>query len=240
MSQSISATSLSQTERENFFQKIPAGLYAFFIVLLGFGLSHMLLVKVYDANLETPALYLFLVGAVALILFSRRSRPAVQAGLGLIAGLFFWSAVGEILSAGELYTQPAIWGVVLVLTIFLALRKETRCDFFIVLQKWLGLRGSTPDAGHWHTPAVAFGFFYTVWIGHMFELTAYYSPAFGIHSWLTSGILIVSLAATPFLIYLLYRTRSWAMAWGRAAPIVLIFWMGIEILMKWQVIHKPW
>ncbi|HAE58435.1 MAG TPA: hypothetical protein DCG54_02720, partial [Anaerolineae bacterium] len=60
------------------------------------------------------------------------------------------------------------------------------------------------------------------------------------HSWLTWVILIASLVSTPFIFIFLWKTSDWAKAWGRAIPSVLITWMAVEILMKWEIIPKPW
>lgn len=220
-------------------KRIPAGILAYLIVLFNFGFSHMWMSAINRANLQDLFYWIFIVVGVGLVLWGR-SRPAAQdAALGGLAGLFFWAAFGEAGEAGELYTQPAIWGVALVLTIFLALRPGSRCDIHLWVQKTLRVHRESTGS-HWYAPGAALAFFWTVWLGHMAELTAYYDPRFGVHSWLTWVILVASLVSTPFIIRLLWKTRDWARAWGRAIPSVLISWMAIEILMKWQVIPKPW
>lgn len=220
-------------------KKIPAGIWTYLIVLFNFGFSHMWMSAINRANLQAIFYWIFIVVGIGLVLFGRHRHPAQDAALGGLAGLFFWAAFGEAGAAGELYTQPAIWGVVLMLTIFLALRPGSRCDFHLAIHKLLGIY-KKPSGDHWYAPGAALAFFWTVWLGHMAELTAYYDPRFGVHSWLTWVILIISLIATPGLLYFLWKTDKWAQAWGRAIPSVLISWMWVEIFMKWGVIPKPW
>lgn len=221
-------------------KRIPAGLWAYLIVLLNFGFSHAWMSAINRANLQSLFYWIFIVAAIGLILFARRLPPAQDAALGGLAGLFLWAAIGEAGGAGELFESPAIWGVVLVMTIFLTLRPGSRCDFHVWVQKALGLYKALDDSRHWYAPGAALAFFWTVWLGHMAELTAYYNPNFGVHSWLTWVILIASSLATPFIFILLWKTTDWAKAWGRAIPSVLITWMAIEILMKWEILPKPW
>jgi hypothetical protein len=221
-------------------RKIPAGLWAYLIVLFNFGFSHMWMSAINKAGLQSLFYWIFIVAAIILVLAGRRFRPAVDAALGGLAGLFFWAAFGEAGQAGELFESPAIWGVVLMLSIFLALRPGSRCDFHIVIQKVLRIYREPSPEKHWYAPGAAMAFFWTVWLGHMAELTAYYNPNFGVHSWLTWAILIASSIAIPVIFVLLWKTKDWAKAWGRAIPSVLISWMAIEILMKWEIIPKPW
>jgi hypothetical protein len=221
-------------------KRIPAGILAYLVVLLNFGFAHAWMSAINRANLQDLFFWIFIFAAIGLILAARRLRPAVDAALGGLAGLLLWAAIGEAGQAGELFEQSAIWGVVLVLTIFLTLRPGSRCDFHIWVQKTIGIYTAPGEARHWYAPGAAMAFFWTVWLGHMAELTAYYNPAFGVHSWLTWVILIASLVSTPFIFIFLWKTSDWAKAWGRAIPSVLITWMAIEILMKWEVIPKPW
>jgi hypothetical protein len=221
-------------------KKNPAGIWAFLIVLFNFGFSHMWMTMINKAGLQDIFYWIFIATGIGLILVARGRQPSWDAALGGLAGLFFWAAFGEAGQAGELYTQPATWGVVLMLTIFLALRSGSRCDFHTMIQKALRIHQKPSGGQHWYAPGAAMAFFWTVWLGHMAELTAYYNPAFGVYSWLTWLILILSAVATPILLMYLWKTDNWALAWGRAIPSVLICWMWVEILMKWQVIPKPW
>ena len=220
-------------------KRIPAGILALLFWVLMFGVMHMLLVMVSRNHLETGVFIGAALGGVILILLTRKMPPAWQAFLGGIAGLAFWAAFGEIGKAGELWETPAIWGVVAVVMIYFILQPTTRCDLFQWLRKPLGIHDK-PQEDHWHAPAVALSFFMVTWVGHMEELTAYYHPSFGVHSWLTNLTLAVTLAVTPVLLWLLWKSQDWATAWGRAIPSVVIIWMWVEILMKWQVIPKPW
>jgi hypothetical protein len=220
-------------------KRIPAGLWAYLIVLFNFGFSHMWMSAINTANLQNVFYWVFIVAGIILILVGRNRHPSQDAALGGLAGLFFWAAFGEAGQAGELYEQPAVLGVVIMLSIFLALRPGSRCDFHLFIHKMFGLHKKT-SGDHWYAPGTALAFFWTVWLGHMAELTAYYHPAFGVYSWLTWVILIASLVATPFLLYFLWKTNRWAVAWGRAIPSVLISWMWVEIFMKWGVLPKPW
>jgi hypothetical protein len=221
-------------------KRIPAGILAYFVILFNFGFAHAWMSAINRANLQDQFYWVAIIAAVGLILLARRFRPAVDAVLGALAGLLLWAAIGEAGEAGELFENPAIWGVVLVLTIFLTLRPGSRCDFHIWVQKALGIYKAPDESRHWYAPGAAMAFFWTVWLGHMAELTAYYNPNFGVYSWLTWVILIASLVSTPFIFIFLWKTTDWAKAWGRAIPSVLITWMAVEILMKWEILPKPW
>lgn len=180
-------------------KRIPAGLWAYLIVLFNFGFSHMWMSAINRANLQDVFYWIFIVAGIALILAGRGRPSAWDAAMGGLAGLFFWAAFGEAGEAGELFEYPAIWGVVLMVGIFLALRPGSRCDFHIWIQKALRIY-KEPTGAHWYAPGAAMAFFWTVWLGHMAELTAYYNPAFGVHSWLTWVILIASLVYLPLAV----------------------------------------
>lgn len=219
---------------------LSAGILAFFIILLGFGAAHAGMVAIIEAGLEGIFYWIFIGVGLALIFVARGRRPGVDVALGGLSGLLFWAAFGEIGEAGELFEEPAIWGVVGVVSLFLAFRPGTRCDMFCALQRRLGMQEESAPETYWHAPIVAFEFFWLTWVAHMLLLTAYYGPAFGVHSWLTWTILIVTAIATPFIAYYVWKTRDWARGWERGIPAVLVVWSALEILMKWGVVPKPW
>ncbi|OFZ74672.1 MAG: hypothetical protein A2560_08345, partial [Bdellovibrionales bacterium RIFOXYD1_FULL_39_84] len=212
--------------------------YRYLIVLTNFAFSHIWMGAVNKANLQNIFYWIFITLGIILLIASRRRSSSWDAAFGGLAGLFFWAAFGECGKAGELYKTPAVWGSVIVLTIFLMLRQGSRCDFHIFIQKILRIYRVPEDEPHWYALGTALVFYWTVWLGHMTELTAYYDPRFGVHSWLTWAIFIASAGATPGIFYRLWKTHNWAQAWGRAIPSVLISWMAIEILMKWGIFPK--
>lgn len=218
---------------------LPTGILAFLFWLLMFGVMHMSLSMARRYHLEMVVLVSCAIGGVILVLATRRMASAWQSFLGGIAGAMFWAAFGEMGEAGELYEMAAIWGVVFVLMVYFILQPATRCDLFVWIRKVLGIQNPALE-NWWQAPSTAVSFFFVTWVAHMEELTAYYHPAFGVHSWLTNLTLVVTLCAAPFLLWLLWKTRDWTRAWGRAVPSVVIIWMAVEILMKWEIIPKPW
>ncbi len=214
------------------------GILATLAVLLTVGLSHMALARIIRAGLADIAYWLFILFGVVLLFAGRRLSAGGDAALGTGAGVLFWSAFGEVGQGGELFEEPAIWSVVAAISIFLVLRPGTRCDLFVAIQRGLGIYRAPVEEARWRAPIVAFEFFWLTWLGHMLLLTAYYNPAFGVDSRFTWAIFVASLALTPYLLFLIWRTHDWAQAWGRGIAGVIIIWTWIEILTKWGVITR--
>lgn len=215
-------------------KSISAGLWSFLGVLAVFPIAHWIVYNVNKPGLAAFAYLALILLGLALLFWSVRVGQSGQAILGGFAGLAFWSAFGEIGVAGDLFENTAIWGVVFMVTLLLVLRPGTRCDLFAKLQQLIRAPGSADTAPSfaWRAPIIAFEFFFITWVTHMLLLTAYYVPGLGPQSWLTYLLFGASLVATPFLLYLMYRTKQLDLAIGRAIPAVIIAWMWIEILMN--------
>lgn len=212
-------------------KKFPIGIIAFIISLLTLGMSFPLLKAVENANATELFFWVFTLVGLGLIAISRGRAASLDAWLGGVAGILIWTAIGEIGNLDTLYTHTGILGTMFIFTLYFILRPGTRCDFHLAIQKALKIK--TPEqSNHWHAPNVAMGVFWTVWLGHTIEEIGYYT--LGTHSWLVWVLLIGSLVAAPFLLYIMWKTKDWATAWARALPSVVIIWTAIDIIRKWS------
>jgi hypothetical protein len=213
-------------------KKIPAGIIAFVVSLLTLGMTFPLFKVLEGANLLGMFFWVFIILGLGLILLSRGCSPALDAWLGGLAGICIWSGIGEIGDLDQLYKNPGVLDLIVFLSLYFILRPGTRCDFHLAIQKALKFDSPVPSARHWHAPHVALGVFWTVWTGHLIEEIAYYG--LGTHSWLVWVLLVGSLVSAPFLLYKMWQTRDWASAWARALPVVVIIWIAVDILRKWN------
>lgn len=213
-------------------QKIPAGIIAFIVSLLTLGMSFPMLSAVSNAQAENTFFWIFGLVGVALIAISWGRLAALDAWLGGIAGILLWTAFGEIGQLGELYAHSGVLGFMFLMTMYLIVRPGTCCDFHLAIQKAFKMTTLTPGDGHWHAPHVALGVFWMIWLGHTLEKIAY--NTLGTHSWMVWMLLIGSIISTPFLLYKMWKTRDWATAWARSLPVVVIIWVAVDILRKWN------
>jgi len=213
-------------------KKIPAGIIAFIISLLTLGMSFPMLGAVTNAQADDLFFWIFGILGVALIAAGRGCSAALDAWLGGIAGILLWMAFGGIGELDELFTHSGTLGFISFMTLYMIFRPGTRCDFHLAIQKAFKIESPLPEGGHWHAPHVALGVFWTVWIGHTLEKIAY--NILGTHSWMVWMLLIGSLVSAPFLLYKMWKTRDWATAWARSLPVVVIIWVAVDILRKWN------
>jgi len=213
-------------------KRIPAGIIAFIVSLLTLGMTFPLFKVLDRANLLNTFFWIFTILGLILIALSHGRKPALDAWMGGVAGILIWSGIGEIGDLDQLYTHQGVLGLMVILTMYFIIRPGTRCDFHLAIQKMLKMESPTVDSYHWYAPHVALAVVWTVWLGHTIEEIAYYS--LGTHSWLTWALLVGSLVSAPFLLYKMWKTRDWAIAWARALPVVVIIWIAVDILRKWS------
>jgi hypothetical protein len=212
--------------------KIPAGIIAFVISLLTLGMTFPLFKVLDNANLLDVSFWVFIILGLILIVISYGRKPALDAWLGGVAGILLWSGIGEIGELDQLETHAGALGLMVVLTLYFILRPGTRCDFHLAIQKFLKIQSPDTDEPHWYAPHVALAVIWMVWLGHTIEKIALYE--LGTYSWLTWVLLIGSLVSAPFLFLKMWKTRNWADAWARSLPAVVIIWVAIDILRKWN------
>ena len=210
----------------------PAGIIAFVISLLTLGMTFPLFKVLENANLLDVSFWVLIILGLVLIVISRGRKPALDAWLGGVAGILIWSGIGEIGNLDQLETHPGALGLIIVLTLYFILRPGTRCDFHLAIQKLLKMKSPNMDEPHWYAPNVALAVVWLVWIGHTIEKIAIYE--FGIYSWLTWVLLIGSSVSAPFLLIKMWKTHDWATAWARSLPAVVIIWIAVDILRKWN------
>lgn len=223
--------------------KIPATWKGTGLVLLILPQAHALVQGIQDMGLGDALLPVMFALGLGLMLASLKiPSPPLQATAGLLAGFLLWGAVGELGSLlhggghGGAHAHGAVgfapWGLVIIVACGYLVRQPDALRQLV----GRGEAGIAPRLGL----LVAFEFFLVVWFGHVLLLTAYYHPWFGVRSVFTTAIMLACLAGSAFM---LWRTRSADDVAQGIRPglwIASIFWTGLEVVMKWDWLPKPW
>lgn len=196
------------------------------LVFLLFPVAHAVVQGCFDRGLaQIAGMIFFLLGFTLMVGSWKVSSNNSRAILGLLAGFLLWAAVGEVPhhTGQGLHVGPDNWGLVLVIGVS-----------YLLFQGTQGV--AVPAQG----VQIAFEFFLVVWALHVLLLTAYYDPRFGVESWLTRGIFL----AVIFLIFPLARglrsIRELRIGIRIGVIVAGLLWTGVEILMKWGYLPKPW
>lgn len=203
------------------------------LVFLAFPIAHAVVQACFDWGLAEMAGTLFLIAGFGFLLGSL-AAPAprgmagpsgsVQATMGLAAGFLLWAAIGEVphQTGRGLHVGPDHWGILAVVAVSYLL---------------LGVRRA---AARCRGAQIAWEFFLVVWALHVLLLTAYYDPRFGVRSWLTALVLAAVVLVLPWLVRRARQIHEVGQGIRVGVLVAGLLWTGVEILMKWGWLPKPW
>ena len=218
--------------------RVSAGIQGCGLVLLLFPVAHAVVQACFNWQMAEVAGPIFLVVGSGLVIGSLRAASgAIRATMGLLAGFFLWAAVGEIPhhTGRGFHVGPDNWGLILLIG---------ASYLFVAAKPWqsrIARTGGQPRVHpSWQGVQIAVEFFMVVWVLHVVLLTAYYDPRFGATSWMTYAIFGATIALMPILLRALWRIRDPAQGIRAGVLVASLLWTGVEILMKWGVLPKPW
>ena len=249
-----------------FYQKPIIGILAFLVVLFVMPLGHALMIlmeKVFGAQYQfAAAAFLGIIGGILVLIGTKDKTETTATWLGFFGGVLLWTgwvefsfiwiaqhlnisplmANGEIVTKPEYLIMPSSIGILLSTMFYFLLNNQTRCNFFIWLNRNLKLKLQIAPADKKRNFATitAMETIYVTWFFYIILLLVYDDSLFGDKHPVTYFVFAGSLAWSLFLINRLLKINKMAYAIRYAIPTVILFWNCIEILGRWNFFKEIW
>lgn len=245
---------------------VGLGLLSFIIVLLFMPLGHALMVLNEKILLNHKLLGAGLIGAIGLFCLivglNIQKNQTAMALLGLIAGVLVWTGWiefsfvwiadklevmpymenGEVATKPEYLIMPSSIGILAAMCL-LFIFSDTRCKFYVWIQKILRIKKSIAVQSKQKKPIVITTFIETImiiWTFYIVLLLVYDGNIAGDRHPLTYITAFGSLAWSFYLIFNLFKISRFDYSISYAIPTVVIFWNFIEILGRWDLFKEIW
>lgn len=244
----------------------PAGIAAFFIVLLCMPLGHaaMILMEHFlqEAALKCVAFLLggVGIGIVVLGIFFRNDNLATLCGY--IGGLLVWTGwieftyvffarslnVAPLVENGEVVTKPeylllmssvGFWAVV---SLFYILKLRSGCHFYLWIQKRLRINpdiDNQPPNGN-KSVTTFMETIMLLWSCYLLLMFAYDESLLGTNHPVTIFIAVGCLIWSLWLVVRLVRINALGRAIRYALPTVIIFWTFVEVMGRVGWLKEVW
>lgn len=208
---------------------------------------------------------LCLLGGVLLWLTSRLKSDAAQSILGIFGGNLLWTGAVEygltigarslgvgkavgvvdgqlVVIYGEYVLMKHTWGVLAIVMIYLLFLESSRCPLFLWWRKRVPTMRGAVVSGRIdnYGPRSAFQYATTVWGFYLLLLWAYDEHLFGVYSWFTKSVMVLSIAGAMYCVQQLHQQIGWGPAVRYAVGAMVVAWTPIEIAGKWGVMRQPW
>ncbi|MEZ5500710.1 MAG: hypothetical protein R3E77_14955 [Steroidobacteraceae bacterium] len=256
---------------KDFFYRPPwVGLIAFLIVFLVQGLGHAqmtIMEHIWPGPnyvLQT-AFGLGLFGAVFLWWGMRRKNEVAATWIGFWAGTCLWTGwvefsyvwaadylgvkdlmdpyhPGEIATKNEYLVMMSSVGVLAATLTYFLFNKETKCNFFLWLQRNLGLKTGKPNPSHERNFAAitALETIYVIWFFYVLLLFIYDESILGDRHPVTYVLFFLNVIWAVYLIQRLLRFWRVTTAIRYAIPTAIISWNVEEIMGRWNLYKDFW
>lgn len=242
------------------------GILAFVVVLFIMPIGHIIMVLIEKnggKDFMFPAAgILGLIGAILVWIGSRDKSELAATWLGFFGGELLWTGWvefsfvwtahhldiphlienGEIATKAEYLIMPSSLGLLLATMVFYLFNNQTRCNFFMWLNKnfKLGIKIAPADKKRNFAIITALETIYITWFFYIFLLIIYDKSLFGDTHPVTylsfAGFLIWS----TYLVLRLLKITKMPYAVRYAIPTVIIFWNAVEILGRWNYFEEVW
>jgi hypothetical protein len=155
---------------------------------------------------------------------------------------------GAVTTEPEYLIMAATIGVLLMQLAYYIFDKDTRCNMFVWIQKWLGLRDglgpSTKTARDRNYAIITFmETVYVTWFMYAWNLLIF-DPAyvgFGESAfWAEAATVFVSITWGGFCFSRLIKYRRTSSALRYAIPTANILWISVEISSRWGILTEIW
>ena len=246
------------------------GLLAFFVVFLFQGLGHTIMIVMENVwpgehYIYESAFAMGLVGAAMLFWGMRSENEVTATWLGFWAGSLLWTGwvefafvwsgnflavpdlmdpniAGEIATKAEYLLMMSSVGVLAATLIYFIFNPETKCNFFLWLQRNAGLKTGKPTKGHKRNFAAitALETIYVIWFFYLVLLFLYNEDIAGENSPAAYTFFFLN---TIWAVYLLQRlVKFWkvttAIRYG--IPTAIIAWNTVELMGRWNIFTSFW
>ena len=246
------------------------GLLAFVVVFLFQGLGHTIMIVMEDVwpgehYIYQSAFAMGLVGTIMLF-FGMRSENEVSATwLGFWAGSLLWTGwvefafvwsgdflavpdlmdpniAGEIATKAEYLVMMSSVGVLGATLVYFLFNPETKCNFFLWLQRNAKLKTGKPTKGHKRNFAAitALETIYVIWFFYLVLLFLYNDDIAGQNS---PAAYVFFFLNTIWAVYLFQRLmKFWKVttAIRYCIPTAIIAWNSVELMGRWNVFTSFW
>lgn len=246
------------------------GLMAFLIVFIVQGIGHTVMIVMEDvwpgpAYLYQSAFVMGLIGAVMLFYGMRSEREVFATWMGFWAGTLLWTGwvefafvwnaewlhvpdlmdpnlPGEIATKAEYLVMMSSIGVLGATLVYFLINPETKCNFFLWIQRNMGLKVAKPTKGHKRNFAAitALETVYVIWFFYLVLLFLYNEDIAGETS---PAAYIFFFLNTIWAVYLFQRlVRFWKVttAIRYAIPTAIIAWNTVELAGRWNLFTSFW
>ena len=246
------------------------GLMAFLIVFIVQGIGHTVMIVMEDvwpgpAYLYQSAFVMGLMGAVMLFYGMRSEREVFATWMGFWAGTLLWTGwvefafvwnaewlhvpdlmepnlPGEIATKAEYLVMMSSIGVLGATLAYFLINPETKCNFFLWIQRNMGLKVAKPTKGHKRNFAAitALETVYVIWFFYLVLLFLYNEDIAGETS---PAAYVFFFLNTIWAVYLFQRlVRFWKVttAIRYAIPTAIIAWNTVELAGRWNLFISFW
>ena len=246
------------------------GLLAFVIVFVVQALGHTVMIVMEEVwpgehYVYEPAFAMGLFGAWLLWLGMRSEKEVFATWMGFWAGTFLWTgwvefsfvwagdflsvpdlmdpnAPGEIATKAEYLVMMSSVGVLGATLAYFLLNPESKCNFFIWIQRNMKLKVGKPTKGHKRNFAsiTALETIYVIWFFYLLLLFLYNEDIAGETS---IAAYIFFFLNTIWAVYLFQRlVKFWKVttAIRYAIPTAIIAWNTVELMGRWNIFTSIW
>jgi hypothetical protein len=246
------------------------GLLAFMIVLITQALGHTVMIVMEEVwpgehYIYESAFAMGLFGAALLLIGMRSEKEVAATWLGFWAGTFLWtgwvefafvwsgdflnvpdlmdpSMPGEIATKAEYLVMMSSVGVLGATLVYFMLNRDTKCNFFLWIQRHGKLKTGKPTKGLKRNFAAitALETIYVIWFFYLVLLFLYNEDIAGEKS---TAAYVFFFLNTIWAVYLFQRLmKFWkvttAIRYG--IPTAIIAWNTVELMGRWNLFVSIW
>jgi hypothetical protein len=255
----------------SFFYRPPwVGLLAFLLVLIVQGAGHTVMIVMEDVwpgeeYVYQSAFAMGLVGFFMLFYGMRSEKEVFATWMGFWAGTFMWTGwvefafvwnanflsvpdlmssdiAGEIATKAEYLVMMSSIGVLGATLAYFMINPETKCNFFLWIQRKAKLKVAKPTKGHKRNFAAitALETIYVIWFFYVVLLFLYNEDIAGEQSVAAYVFFFLNTIWAAYLLRRLVRFWKVTTAIRYAIPTAIIAWNTIELLGRWNVFVSFW
>ncbi len=246
------------------------GLLAFFIVFIVQAAGHTVMIVMEDVwpgeeYVYESAFAMGLVGFIMLFLGMRSEKEVYATWMGFWAGTFLWTGwvefsfvwsadwlgvpdlmdpnmPGEIATKAEYLVMMSSIGVLGATLAYFLINPETKCNFFLWIQRNMKLKVGKPTKGHKRNfgAITALETIYVIWFFYLLLLFLYNEDIAGETS---PAAYVFFFLNTIWAVYLFQRlVRFWKVttAIRYAIPTAIIAWNTVELMGRWNMFVSIW
>jgi hypothetical protein len=246
------------------------GLLAFFIVFVVQALGHTVMIVMEDVwpgeeYVLESAFAMGLAGAVLLFMGMRSEKEVAATWLGFWAGTFLWtgwvefsfvwagdflnvpdlmdSAIpGEIATKAEYLVMMSSVGVLGATLVYFLMNPETKCNFFLWVQRNMKLSVGKPTKGHKRNFAAitALETIYVIWFFYLVLLFLYNPDIAGEKSPAAYAFFFLNTIWAVYLFQRLMKFWKVTTAIRYGIPTAIIAWNTVELMGRWNLFVSFW